>query len=281
VAGDFSGWIGRTEMVEDVLTPATARSLLATLDQDPDAAAGDFAPQSIHWCLAVPGARMSDLGIDGHPRTGGFLPPAPFSRRMWASSAVEFLAPIRVGSSVRRISKIAAVTEKAGSSGRLMFVDVDHAISANGSPAVRERQTIVYREARAGSVSSKAEPRDLASWTWQREVTPDEVMLFRYSALTFNGHRIHYDLPYATTVEGYAGLVVQGPLVATLLLDLCARQLGADALSRFAFRAVAPAFAGVPLRLKARRDGSSLALAAFGHPGYLVMTAEADIRERL
>jgi 3-methylfumaryl-CoA hydratase len=174
-------------------------------------------------------------------------------------------------------SKIAAVTEKTGAPGRLMFVEINHEVSADGSQAVRERQTIVYREGGTGPGPGKPEQSG-TGWTWQRELTPDQVMLFRYSALTFNAHRIHYDLPYATTGEGYAGLVVQGPLVATLLLDLCARHFGGNALTRFAFRAVAPAFAGMPLTLRARRNGPSLALAAFGPQDRLIMKAEADIR---
>jgi 3-methylfumaryl-CoA hydratase len=277
VAADVREWIGRTETVEDVLTAAAAQALLATLDHGVNPAANDSAPQSIHWCLAVPRARMSELGADGHPRTGDFLPPSPLPRRMWAASVVEFLSPIRIGARIERHSEVVAVTEKTGASGRLMFVEVDHAIAADGAPAVRERQTIVYREAGARTGAGKADGTS-TGWTWRRELMPDPVMLFRYSAATFNGHRIHYDLPYATVEEGYAGLVVQGPLVATLLVDLCARQLGPDALTRFAFRAVAPAFAGVPLMLKARREASSLALAAFAPQDRLIMQADADIR---
>ncbi len=198
---------------------------------------------------------------------------------MWASSCVEFLAPIRIGSRIQRNSRIAAITEKTGSAGGLLFVDIDHATSADGVEAVRERQTIVYREVGPRTGPGKAEPVIFTDWTWHRELTPDPVMLFRYSALTFNGHRIHYDLPYATADEGYEGLVVQGPLVATLLLDLCARQLGPDALTRFSFRAVAPAFAGMPLMLKARRDGPALVLAAFGPQNRCIMKAEATIGE--
>ncbi|MDB5698926.1 MAG: hypothetical protein JWN69_1730, partial [Alphaproteobacteria bacterium] len=177
-------------------------------------------------------------------------------------------------------------------SGRLAFVEIDHVTSADGNVVVRERQTIVYREAAPATATAttpattgasspppaaEAGP-DLSGWTWHRDVTPSEVLLFRYSALTFNSHRIHYDLPYVTAVEGYPGLVVQGPLTASLLLDLCARQLGPDALAGFAFRARSPAFAGQPLHLVGRRDGSEVMLAALGHDGRTIITATAKTR---
>jgi 3-methylfumaryl-CoA hydratase len=284
VASGFSDWIGSSELTEDVLTARIARSLLATLDSASSLGAGDDAPQSIHWCLAVPLARLSELGADGHPRTGKFRPSASFPRRMWASSEVEFAAPIRVGSRIERHATIAAVTEKSGTSGKLLLVDVDHIVRADGNEAVRERQTIVYRPPSPTDAlpverePTTRKPATDAVWSWQREVTPSELMVFRYSALTFNGHRIHYDFPYATATEGYGGLVVQGPLVATLLVDLCTRNLGATPLASYSFRALAPAFVGLPLALKGRRDGSALALAAFG-PNGLIMTAQARIRE--
>lgn len=277
----FSDWIGRTEIVEDVPSVSLVEGLLATLDHDvPKLAAGDFAPQSIHWCLGATRARASELGPDGHPKLGGFLPPVPLPRRMWAASALEFLAPIRIGSAVTRRSTLAGITEKHGASGRLVFVDVDHMLMAEGIEAVRERQTLVYRDSTSAAPEGATKAQERAAnpeWTWQRELTPDPVMLFRYSALTFNGHRIHYDLPYATGAEGYPGLVVHGPLTATLLLDLCARHLGPNALSSFTFRGVSAAFAGAPLRLAARRDGRSLSLAALGPDERVVMKGQATI----
>jgi 3-methylfumaryl-CoA hydratase len=280
VAGDFSGWIGQSESTEDILTLRMARSLLATLDSTANLRAGEPAPQSIHWCLAVPLAQLSALGRDGHPRAGRFHPADAFPRRMWASSTVEFAAPIRIGARIERQATVAAVAEKAGASGKLLLVDIDHVVRADDAEAVRERQTIVYREPASAAAPAMREPVVEAAWNWQRDLAPSELMLFRYSALTFNGHRIHYDHPYATETEGYQGLVVQGPLIATLLVDLCARNLGPDALATFSFRAVAPAFVGATLALRGRRDGSALHLAAFG-PSGLVMSAQARIREGL
>jgi 3-methylfumaryl-CoA hydratase len=237
---DWRQWIGRTREGEDVVTAGLIEGLRATLDSTGRHGADEPAPQGLHWLLAPVRAPMHALGPDGHARTGDFLPPMTLPRRMWAASDIQFLSPIPVGAPVRLRSEIVSITPKSGASGELVFVDVDHVIVANGTPAVRERQTIVYRAAAGGS--ARAEP-DQGSHDFERRCRPDPVMLFRYSALTFNGHRIHYDQPYATGVEGYPGLVVHGPLTATLLIDLCARQFGGNRLARFSFRAVSPAFA--------------------------------------
>lgn len=260
----------------DVLTPALAAHFAATLDRS---VADEVAPQGIHWCLCTPETATRSLGEDGHPAGGGgFLPPSPLPRRMWASSDVEFLRPLRVGAAVERHSRVLSAKEKTGGRGPLLFVTVAHETASEGETAVRETHTIVYREAampaRTGSPPEPATDvgRD---WPWRRVVTPSPPLLFRFSALTFNSHRIHYDLAYAREVEGYPGLVVHGPLMATLLLDLADRELGSNRLARFAFRALSPAFAGEPLTLVGRPGNGTVSFAVLGVDGRTVMTAEA------
>jgi 3-methylfumaryl-CoA hydratase len=274
-------WIGKPLRTQDLVAPPAVTRFAAMLDSPQPADAS--APQGFHWCLCLPDAPTAEIDVDGHPRRGTFLPPIELPRRMWVGSDVSFVAPLPVGAKVERVSTVASVAEKVGSSGRLAFVEIDHVTSAHGTVTVRERQTIVYREAaapaQAAVIAAEAlAPPDLSAWMWQRRVVPSEVLLFRYSALTFNSHRIHYDLPYATQVEGYPGLVVQGPLTASLLLDLCARELGPDALASFAFRARTPAFAGEALHLVGRRDGSEIALAALGGDGRTIISATATAR---
>jgi 3-methylfumaryl-CoA hydratase len=273
---NWSDWTGRTQEQFDTLTPALLARFCATINSGE---LGDTAPQGIHWCLCLPDTATFELGEDGHPRKGGFLPPIALPRRMWASSKVNFHAPIRAGDSIRRRSTIANITEKTGSSGLLMFVDIDHETSANGIIAVTERQTLVYRE--ATSAAPEMRPADIAldlsGWDWHHSVIPCEAQLFRYSALTFNSHRIHYDLPYAVEVEHYPRLVVHGPLTATLLLDLARQKLGANQLKHFNFRGQSPAFAGEPLHRAGRAEANAITLIAFGGDGRTVMSAEASL----
>jgi len=271
---------GETETRQrDVLTAALARRYAATLDREPR----PTAPQGIHWCLNTPEAPTADLGEDGHPSRAEY-PDLP--RRMWASSAVEFHAPIAVGATVERVSRVADTAIKEGKSGRLVFVTMAHEVTADGVLAVSERQSIVYRAAPPANAAPQVngspprQPLEPRAWDWQRDLTPDTALLFRFSALTFNSHRIHYDAPYATGVEGYPGLVVHGPLMATLLLDLADRELGPDRLASFAFRAVSPAFAGQPLRLLGARDGDKVTLAVADEAGGTIMTATASLRAR-
>jgi 3-methylfumaryl-CoA hydratase len=268
----WAAWIGKTQTQEDILTPALLQRFRATIDSE-DAA------QGIHWCLCLPETRTADLDSDGHPKRGGFLPPIPLPRRMWASSKVTFHAPIPIAAKISRLSTLANVTEKNGDSGQLIFVDIDHETSANGILVVSERQTLVYRE--PPSASSAPSPTntqlDLAQWPHHRIVEPHEALLFRYSALTFNSHRIHYDHPYATKIEGYAGLVVHGPLMATLLLDLGTRTFGAEAIKTFAFRGQAPAIAGERLHVVGKAEGLNVTLAILGAEGRTIMSASATL----
>ncbi|WP_235303587.1 hypothetical protein [Sphingopyxis sp. MWB1] len=277
-------WIGRSSEAEDQLTPALLARFAATLDNK---VSGDLAPQAIHWCLCLPDAPTATLGEDGHPQRrdskDGLLPPVPLPRRMWAASDVRFHAPLAIGAAIRRRSTLAKLSEKAGSSGPLLFAEIAHETFADDKLAVSEQQTIVFREAAAAPERTAAPPDtvadevtpDLSGWDWQRRLVPSEAMLFRYSALTFNSHRIHYDHPYATGVEGYRGLVVHGPLIATLLLDLAQRELGLNALRHFAMRAKAPAFAGDALYLVGRAATEGWELAALGEDGRTLMSATA------
>ncbi len=281
---DWQNWVSKTQSARDELTPALLKRFLATIDCAGEIAAtgAQSAPQAIHWCLCPPEARTDALGADGHPRRSerSFLPPIPLPRRMWASSKVEFISPITVGATIERRSTIASITEKNGNSGHLVFVDVDHDVHANSLLCVRERQTLVYRE--ASTAPPVPRPEDTANltdgWAFHRSLTPSAPLLFRFSALTFNSHRIHYDMPYAVEEEGYRGLVVHGPLTATLLLDLAAREYGANALSNFTFRGQSPAIADEPLHLVGRKDGARITLNALGGDGRTVMAAEAMLR---
>lgn len=280
---DYNAWVGREERRQDRIEPAALVRWLATLDRDDTA--GGAVPQGYHWCLCLPDAPTAALGSDGHPRRDdspdSFLPPIPQPRRMWASSKVEFVRPLACGDAVERRSRVEAVTAKQGGSGALVFVDVAHETHGSAGLAVREVQSLVYRDPPPpGSAAAPPAPSAGAvfepeGWTTHRVLTPSEPLLFRFSALTFNSHRIHYDLAYAQGEEGFRGLVVHGPLTATLLLDLARRELGDNALKRFAFRGLSPAIAGEPLHLVLRGQNGEYELGAFASDGRHVMSATA------
>ncbi len=272
-------WIGRTEEAADVITPYPLAALSATLDRDdPEPREGDAIPPGWHWLYFLPVARHSVLGVDGHPKRGGFLPPVPLPRRMWAGGRIEFKKPLRVGETIRRVSEIVDVTAKQGKTGSLVFVLARHRISRGDGLAVVEEHDLVYRQAADPKAPPPPPQPAPAEPLWQRTITPDPVLLFRYSALTFNGHRIHYDRKYATAEEGYPGLVVHGPLIATLLLDLCRRRRAHATLGGFAFRAVRPVFDERPFTIAGApgKDGTSAALWALDADGALAMTAMAE-----
>jgi len=281
---DFEDWIGREMRAADRLDPGLAARFSATFDLA--APQGEAMPQGIHFCLCTPTASTAQLGRDGHPARddspASFLPPFPMPRRMWASSRIEFLAPLAIGASIERISRVVSVKEKTGSTGSLAFVDVEHETLADNAPAVREVQTLVYREAAAHDAPlAPAEPGDTrfgkAGWDAHTALTPSTALLFRYSALTFNTHRIHYDAPYARGEERYRGLVVHGPLTASLLLQLAARELGENALRFFEFRGMSPAIAGEVLHLVMRGGDDGYELGAFAGDGRQVMNASARV----
>ncbi|CAD5367166.1 Mesaconyl-C(4)-CoA hydratase [Rubrivivax sp. A210] len=265
-------WIGRTTVAEDRVTPVPLRALAATLDHDE--APAEALPPCWHWLYFLPVHRQSEIGPDGHPHRGGFLPPVPLPRRMWAGSQIEFRHPLAVGQALVRRSQIEDVRMKVGRSGPLVFVKVKHEIEAEGRLAIVERHDIVYRDLpQPGEPQPTAMPApDDAQWT--RRIVPDDVLLFRYSALTFNGHRIHYDRRYVTEVEGYPGLIVHGPLIATLLLDLLRRQLPQARVTHFEFRAVKPVFDIAPFEVCGRLDGErEVRLWARTPEGHLAMEA--------
>lgn len=280
--GQWDRWIGRSEQRSDRVDAGLVTRWLATFDRD--APEGRTVPQGLHWCLCLPDAPTTLLGADGHPLRddgdNGFLPPVPLPRRMWASSKVEFITPLRIDGRIERVSAVAALTEKYGSSGTLVFVDIAHETVCDSVLSVREVQTVVYRDAApSGAPPVPPVPGEgafnPAPWDLHRMVTPTEALLFRFSALTFNSHRIHYDLPYAQGVEGYRGLVVHGPLTATLLLDIARRTLGDNALKRFTFKGVSPAMCGEPLHLAMRGSGEAIELGAFAEDGRQIMAATA------
>ena len=237
-------WVGRNETRIDVIDARPVSLLSATLDRDdPGPRAGDALPPLWHWLYFLPSYRTCEAGPDGHAKRGGFLPPVPLPRRMWAGSRLEWLETMAIGDEVSRVSRIVSVTPKTGRSGALVFVVVRHEYSTAVGLALVEEHDIVYRElAPAGAESVGPPPAPSAVAAWRRRIVPDDVLLFRYSALTFNSHRIHYDRRYVTGVEGYPGLVVHGPLLATLLVDLLRRQRPGVRLKRFEFRALAPLF---------------------------------------
>ncbi len=293
-AGDLSpqldhlrDWIGRQETRRDVLAATPVAALSATLDRDdPPPAPGTALPPLWHWLYFTPLTRHSELGADGHARRGGFLPPVPLPRRMWAGGRLDFLQPLRVGDAVTRTSTIQDVTVKHGRSGTLVFVCVKHDFSNTQGLALSEEHDIVYRDApppaavgapdTAGAPQPEPTPAPRDE-QFSREIVPDPVLLFRYSALTFNGHRIHYDRSYVTGVEGYPGLIVHGPLIATLLLDLLRRHLPDAHVKRFAFKAVRPTFDIHPFTVCGKLDGKTVTLWGRDHEGWLTMQATAEI----
>ena len=279
---NLKDWIGHTETVADTVTATPVAALSATLDW-PSArpVAGTPLPCLWHWLYFLPLAQQSEIGADGHPQRGGFLPPVALPRRMWAGSDFEFLQPLRVGDALQRTSTIVDVSEKSGRSGSLIFVRVRHEIARNGegNVALREHHNIVYRDAAKPDDPQPAPLAAPTTFAWERRIKADDVLLFRYSALTFNGHRIHYDRKYVTEVEGYPGLIVHGPLIATLLMDLLRRQAADARVVKFEFKAVRPTFDIHPFSVHGQpsADGKSVRLWGRDHEGWLTMDATATL----
>lgn len=272
-------WTSVVDERTDCIAPGPIAALAATLDRnDPAPRAGDPLPPCWHWIYFLAAHRQSELGEDGHPRRGTFLPPVPLPRRMWAGGRLHFHRPLHVGATVSRTSRVVEVTEKKGSSGALVFVLVRHDIYDGSGLAVTEDQDIVYRNS-ASLGERRVKALAPADHVWHRDIYPDEVLLFRYSALTFNAHRIHYDRRYASDFEGYRGLVVQAPLTATLLLELVRQNLPAARLTSFSFRAVQPLFDIAPFSVCGRPedDGRTVRLWAKDGEGRLAMDATATM----
>jgi 3-methylfumaryl-CoA hydratase len=273
-------WIGRSEQHDDVVTPSPLAGLAATLDRvdDPAPLPGTPIPPLAHWLYFLPQAPQREIAADGHPKRGGFLPPVPLPRRMWAGGRLQFDHDLDVGDEVVRRSTITKVDAKHGRSGTLVFVTVRHEISNAGGVALREEHDIVYRDNPAPGAPPPAPAMAPTDEQFSRRIVPDPVLLFRYSALTFNGHRIHYDRSYVTEVEGYPGLVVHGPLIATLLLDLVRRQLPGARVRAFSFKAASPLFDIDEFTVCGKREADgSVALWARGDRGQLAMQARAEL----
>ena len=269
MTGAFEAWIGREEVAEDAITPRQARQMAATLEVAGSFAVGDPLPPLWHWMGWAPEVAMSGLGADGHPARGGFLPPVPLERRMWAGGRLEFLAPLVIGEAMMRRSTIQNVAEKTGGAGRMAFVTVAHEVHGAAGLAIREEQDIVYVAMPDRFQPPPPVPAPMADWSVP--VAVDTVRLFRFSALTFNAHRIHFDLPYATGVEKYPGLVVHGPLQAMLLMQ--AAKAGRDP-AWFRFRGVRPAFHTDALRL----EGTDGGLCTVNGEGQVCMQASVGWR---
>jgi 3-methylfumaryl-CoA hydratase len=271
-------WIGRTTEASDTVTAQLVRGLRATLFMEIGTPKpGDAAPFTTHWCLAQPVYPMSELGPDGHPSRGGFLPPVPLPRRMWAGGELEFVDTLRVGDEATRTSRIADVTMKTGSTGVLCFVSVDHLITTSRGIAIHERQDIVYRDVPAGAQApTSAKPAAPPPSAQHREShMADPVLLFRYSALTFNGHRIHYDRDYVTKVEGYPGLIFHGPMQAAFLVEFAARLHGGTAPKKFSYRGVQPLFEGSEFSINANETSDGMELWTANSAGQPTMKATA------
>lgn len=274
---DWNKWLGHTVEATDTITAAPLRLMAATLDRSPESVENAPLRPLWHWLYFLPGERQSNIGPDGHPRRGGFLPPVSLPRRMWAGGRLQFLKPLLPGAKVRRVSRIDGIEAKEGRTGALVFVKVRHEISDEQGAAVIEEHDIVYRDLPppgAPAAPARAAPTDEQ---FSREVVPDPVLLFRYSALTFNGHRIHYDRSYVTQEEGYPGLIVHGPLIATLLLEELQQAHPLRQVAAFEFKAVSPLFDIEPFTVCGRLDGNEARLWARGPQGQLAMQATARL----
>jgi 3-methylfumaryl-CoA hydratase len=277
-APDFGSWIGRTETTDDPMCTTQARAAAAMFDEGERALdTGAPLPALWHWFYFLPRAAQAQLDDDGHPKRGSFLPPIPYPRRMFAGSTLRFHRPLVLGRPARRHARIADVAMKSGRSGSLAFVTVALRFEQDGALCLEEEQQIVYREPGAAvPAPAVAAWAELPAGAWSRVVAPDPRLLFRFSALTFNAHRIHYDRDYARDVEGYPGLVVHGPLTAMLLAGLAQRESGRP-LAAFSFRGQAPLFDLAPFRLVGTADGDAVRLEAQRCDGQAALAATAEL----
>lgn len=273
-------WLGKTDVATDTVTAWPVAALAAMLDRDePIPAAGNPLPPLAHWLYFLPRTLQSDLGPDGHAKRGGFLPPIPLPRRMWAGGRVRFFHPLWIGEPVQRTSVIADIQKKKGRSGELVFVTVRHEIRNASGLALTEDHDIVYRPMPQAGELVPPGCFPPPEGVWSRAVDLDPVLLFRFSALTFNSHRIHYDQYYVTQVEAYPGLVVHAPLCATLLLDLLRRHMPDRTVRQFDFRALRPVYAGGKLQVAGAPEasGTAVRLWAVDAQGFMVMEGQASL----
>ena len=271
---DLAAWIGRSRTASDLVTPRLLAEFRATLAPNLAPVVDGDAWPALHWCLAPETPLADALGPDGHAAKGGFLPPVPLPRRMWAGGEIETASTLRAGDLVTRTETVRDVASKEGRSGALCFVTVDHTVATGRGVAIRERQDIVYREAASAqtgrAIEAERDTADSYAAVWSVPATP--TLLFRYSAMTFNGHRFHYDRPYATRVEGYADLVVHGPMQATLLMNLAATLLG-RVPRIFRYRGVSPMTANQTFRVCGRLSGTEFEGVTLDEAGRVCMRA--------
>lgn len=270
----LSDWLGRQEENSDLVSPRQVSGMAAMFDLSERPVMGDPLPPGWHWMFFPEIVRQSALSKDGHAPRGGFLPPVELPRRMWGGNRLTFHEPIRVGEEVRRDSEILSITEKNGRSGQLALVTVKHSYHASGGLTLEEEHDIVYRSAAKSGNKMPPGEQPIKPAQWSNVVDPDPVFLFRYSALTFNGHRIHYDTPYVTEVEGYPGLIVHGPLTATLLLELVRRERPSESIETVVIRAQRPLFAGLRFRVEGFPTETGAHTWAVDSDGFVAMTAD-------
>lgn len=270
---DWSAYAGRSETTSQHLDETVLKRFLLVLGES--GATDGTVPPMAHWAYFLPMTANGDIGPDGHLKRGGFMPLVTLPRRMFAAGTTRFLNDLAIGREATCTARILDVTHKSGRSGDLVFVEVERTVSQSGTACVIERQAIVFRDAGASVPAvEQSDPAALEEPVW----TPDPVDLFRFSAVTFNGHRIHYDEPYATGEEGYPGLVVHGPLTASMLCRLAARTADGVRMTEFSFRAAAPLFAGQPVRLRANADGNTVEAVALRQDGQTAVTARATFK---
>lgn len=273
-------WIGRNETVDDIIALTPVRALAATFNRQTEISDNSQLPALWHWLYFLDTAAQQDLAADGHPQRGGFLPPITLPRRMWAGSQLQFHLPIHIGDLLTRSSTIHSIKEKTGHSGKLVFVKIQHEITRDGQHCITESQDIVFREAAKPGASSVTGELAESESEFQLRFQADSRLLFRYSALTFNAHRIHYDTPYVKEIEGYPGLIVHGPLLATMMLELLWQNLPEVQLNAFEFKALRPIFDGQVSTIRATSPDNegNIRLWVADHEGALCMQGEANIR---
>lgn len=275
----LQSWQGNSETRRDLIAAFPSNALAATLDRDDsEYCNGDALPPLWHWLHFLPLHKLKDSGYDGHAALGSFLPPVPLPRRMWAGSRLQFLAPMRIGAELEKRSTVKSVAHKAGRSGDLVFVTVLHEVWDAETRCLAEEHDIVYRAPPLPDTKPPTPPPAPAHCDFSRKIVPNPVLLFRYSALTFNGHRIHYDHPFCTGTEGYAGLVVHGPLLATLMLDLLRRERPQAEINAFEFRAVSPVFDTEAFFVEGIMGGPTTNLWIKRHDGALAMQGIATLK---
>jgi 3-methylfumaryl-CoA hydratase len=276
----LKSWIGRSKTQIDVIRPQPITMMAATLGQSlPQLEDAAPLPPAWHWLYFLEAKPRGDLGRDGHAALGEFLPPVALPRRMWAGGRFDFFKPVRIGETIKKVSTINKIERKSGRSGELCFVTVRHELFAEEELRLSEDHEIVYREDANGDDAPPTPPPAPDDAEVQETITPDPVLLFRYSALTFNSHRIHYDVDYCRDVEGYPGLVFHGPLTATLLVDLAERQSGQSTVSNFSYRAASPLYDNAPFTTALKREENRLILWAANPEGRLSMTATAELSD--